>query len=128
VSVPFAPALTPIAMIILALCVAAEISRELLFKVAADAAAARPGYAVAIARSPLAWAGVALWLIEIVGWVAALQRVPLNVAFSVITLCYAGVPVAAALLLKERLVKRQMAGAALIVMGVLCVGLSGRAA
>jgi undecaprenyl phosphate-alpha-L-ara4N flippase subunit ArnE len=126
VSLHLAPALTPAALLLLAFCLAAEIARELFFKVAADRAATRPNYAAAVVASPLAWAGVALWLVEIVGWVASLQRTPLNVAFSIITLTYVGVPIAAALVLKERLVKRQVAGAALIVLGVLCVGLSGK--
>ena len=118
-------ALSPVAVALLAFCIAAEIGRELCFKAAADAAAERASYALAVARSPLAWAGVSLWLLEVVGWIAALQHTPLNVAFSVIALVYAGVPIAATLLLKERLATRQTTGAILIVLGVLCVGLSG---
>lgn len=122
------PVLGPVSSALLAFCIVAEIGRELCFKAAADAAAERASYAMAVLRSPLAWAGVSLWLLEVVGWVAALQHTPLNVAFSVIALVYAGVPIAATFLLKERLAGRQVAGAVLIVAGVLCVGLSGSAA
>ena len=111
-------------VVLIAFCVLAEVGRELCFKVAADRARAKARYAAAVASSSPAWAGVLLWLVEMIAWIAVLQHAPLTLAFPAMSLVYAGVPAAAALVLKERMTGGQLAGTALIVLGVLCVSLS----
>jgi undecaprenyl phosphate-alpha-L-ara4N flippase subunit ArnE len=59
-------------------------------------------------------------------WVAVLQRAPLTLAFPIMTLTYAAIPMASAFLLNERLGRTQVAGAVLVAAGVICVGVSGR--
>jgi undecaprenyl phosphate-alpha-L-ara4N flippase subunit ArnE len=109
---------------LLAFCVVTEIACQLSFKGAADRAQSDSRYALALAMQPLLWAGIALWAIEVVAWVLALQRAPLAIAYPIGTLTYAGVPLAGALILKERLTRSQIAGAGLVALGVLCVALS----
>lgn len=105
-------------------CVIAEVARELGFKVAADAASASPRYAVALAAQPLLWLGVALWLAETIAWLLVLQHVPLSLAFPAMMLVYASIPMASAIVLKERLSRDQVVGACLVVFGVTCVSVS----
>jgi drug/metabolite transporter (DMT)-like permease len=107
-------------------CVIAEVCRELCFKVAAMRSdPERPGYAWRLARRPLVWTGIALWSGEILAWVVVLGSLPLAVAFPLITLGYAAVPLAGAWVLGERLNRAQAAGATLVVAGVACVGWGG---
>jgi drug/metabolite transporter (DMT)-like permease len=46
-------------------------------------------------------------------------------AYPIMTLSYATVPLAGVLALRERMSRRQLAGAALIFAGVVCIALSG---
>lgn len=118
-------ALTPVALALLAFCIVAEVVRELCFKAGATrAAAGGSGYVRALLRTPLVWAGILAWAVEVVAWVAVLERVPLGIAFPVMTLTYAAVPVAGIVCLRERLARGQLVGAALVAAGVVCVGLS----
>ena len=110
---------------LLAFCVAAEIGRELSFKAASDGAVGKPSYLAALATQPVLWVGIVLWFVEMVAWIQVLERTPLSLAFPIMTLTYAGVPIAGALVLKERLTRSQIAGAALVALGVSCVGMSG---
>jgi len=110
---------------LLAFCILAEIARELCFKAGAEhAQVSTASYTMSVVRQPLVWAGIAAWAVEIVGWVMVLQQAPLGIAFPIMTITYAGVPLASRLLLKEHLNVSQIAGTALVVLGVVCVGLS----
>jgi len=53
------------------------------------------------------------------------ERARLSLAYPVMTLTYACVPVAGLILLRETMSSRQKLGAALIFAGVVCVGASG---
>jgi drug/metabolite transporter (DMT)-like permease len=64
-------------------------------------------------------------VVESIAWVLVLQRSPLSMAFPVMTLSYATVPLAGLVLLRERMTRRQMLGAGLIFSGVLLVAVSG---
>lgn len=116
---------TPTVLGLLAFCVAAEIARELCFKSAADGAQASSNYALGLARRPLLWLGLALWVSEAVSLVLVLETAPLSLAYPITNLPYAGIPIAGALLFRERLTGSQVAGAVLIAIGVVCVGASG---
>lgn len=111
---------------LLALCIPCEIGRELAFKVAADRGeASGRGLLLGVALQPLLWAGIAIWAVELFAWVLLLQRAPLSIAFPLMAVTYAGVPLCGHWLLGERLDSRQRAGCALICVGVAVVGLSG---
>ena len=71
------------------------------------------------------WAGIALWATEMLMWIATLQHLPLGLAYPVMALTFAGVPLAGRLLLRERLEPMQWAGIILVVAGVACVGATG---
>jgi undecaprenyl phosphate-alpha-L-ara4N flippase subunit ArnE len=118
-------ALVPAALGLLAFCIAAETVQQLSFKGGANRAGAAVGFIQGVLRQPLVWAGVAIWAVESVAWVLVLEKTPLSLAYPVMTLSYAAVPLAGVLVLKERVSRRQLAGAALIFLGVACVGLSG---
>ena len=110
---------------LLAFCVTAEIVRELCFKAAANDAHDAPNYALALALRPILWLGLAFWVSEAICLVLVLEKVPLSVAYPITNLPYAGIPLAGALLFRERLTRAQTAGAALITVGVVLVGASG---
>lgn len=112
-------------LLLLGLCVLAEIARELSFKRAALGANASASYVRGLAAQPLLWLGVALWAIEVVSWILVLEHAPLSLAYPVMTLTYAGVPLGGAWLLRERLTRAQMAGAALVALGVAIVAVAG---
>jgi drug/metabolite transporter (DMT)-like permease len=99
--------------------------QQLSFKAGADAVGRARGFLGAVLRQPLIWLGVAIWAVESIAWVLVLQAAPLSVAYPVMTLSYAAVPVAGVLVLKERMSRRQFGGAALIFAGVVCVAMSG---
>jgi drug/metabolite transporter (DMT)-like permease len=110
---------------LLAFCIVAEIGRELCFKAGANATHDQQSFARSLAASPILWVGIVLWAVEVIAWVIVLERAPLGLAYPVMTLTYAGVPLAGVLFLRERLQPAQMAGAALVALGVTCVALSG---
>ncbi len=110
---------------LLAFCIVTEIGRELSFKAASDGAEGKPAYLAALALQPVLWLGILFWLVEMIAWLLVLEHAPLSLAFPIMTLTYAGVPLAGTLILKERLAPLQILGAALVAAGVTCVGLSG---
>ncbi len=57
-------------------------------------------------------------------WLAILSRVPLSLAYPALALSYLVVVVEAALFLKERVTWQRVVGVAVIVVGVIIVGLS----
>ena len=120
-----APLLGPAALGLLAFCIAAETIQQVSFKAAANAGHSASGAARSVARQPLVWLGAAIWVVESIAWVRVLQKAPLSLAFPVMTLSYAAVPLAGVLLLRERLTRRQVVGAVLIFAGAVCVGLAG---
>lgn len=118
-------ALTPLAIVVLVACIAAETAREVGFKAAALAAAKSQSFALGILTSPFLWLAFAVGAAEFVLWIVLLQRTPLAIAYPIISLAYVGVPLAGVLLFREVMSRRQWFGAALIAAGVACVGVSG---
>lgn len=118
-------ALLPAALGLLAFCVGAETVQQVSFKAGAERAGAAASFAAGVALQPLIWLGAAIWVVESIAWVLVLQRTPLSVAYPIMTLSYATVPLAGVVLLRERMSKRQLVGAGLIFCGVVCVAVSG---
>ncbi|HEY3696459.1 EamA family transporter [Phenylobacterium sp.] len=116
--------LTTTSLALLGFCILAEIGVQLSFKTVADGAGGE-GFVAALFARPLLWAGLCLWAVELVAWILVLERTPLALAYPIMTLNFAAVPIAGALVLRERLSRSQVAGAALVAAGVLCVSLSG---
>ena len=110
---------------LLGFCVPAEAARELCYKHAVDRAGERGGLWPHLLARPLLWAGLVLWAVELAAWVLTLQRLPLEVAFPLMALSYAVIPLSAHWLLRERLGRRQWAGVALITLGAALVGVVG---
>jgi undecaprenyl phosphate-alpha-L-ara4N flippase subunit ArnE len=118
-------ALVPAALALLAFCIVAETAQQLSFKAGSARAEGQAGFVRALLRQPLLWIGVALWVVESIAWVLVLQKAPISMAYPVMTLSYATVPVAGLVLLRERMTPRQAIGAALILGGVLTVAMAG---
>ncbi|MDB5454178.1 MAG: permease [Caulobacteraceae bacterium] len=116
-------ALTIWSLGLLVFCVLAEIGRELNFK-AAILAADRDRYVLSLAAQPLLWCGLVLWTAEVAAWLLALTHTRLAIAYPISTLSYAGVPLAAAIMLGEKVSRRQKLGMALVAAGVLCITVS----
>jgi len=119
--------MTMTSLLILVFCIAAEIGRELCFKVATNSATAENPVRD-LALSPVLWCGILLWAVGMFAWIRVLQGIPLGIAFPIMTLTFVGIPVASHVLLKERLNGSQWAGALLVFVGVVIVGLSGATA
>ena len=108
---------------LLLFCVLTDIARELNFK-AATLSADRRTYVVSLLTHPYLWLGIAFWAVEGVAWLLVLESASLAVAFPIMALTYAGTPLAAGLVLGERLTPGQRLGAGLVTAGVLIVSLS----
>ncbi|MGO4408604.1 MULTISPECIES: permease [unclassified Brevundimonas] len=117
--------LTPLVLALLGFCIVTEVGRELSFKGAANGAEQAPRYVIGLSLHPLLWLGLVFWAVEVVAWVLVLEKAPLTIAYPIMTLTYAAVPLAGAMILHEPLTRKQMAGAGLVALGVICVGLSG---
>jgi drug/metabolite transporter (DMT)-like permease len=117
--------LAPLALALLAFCVIAETIQQLSFKAGSTRADLAPSLARGVVAQPLIWLGAMIWVVESIAWVNVLQRAPLSMAYPIMTATYATVPLAGLLLLRERMSRKQMAGAALIFAGALLVGIAG---
>ena len=117
--------LIPAALGLLAFCIVAETVQQLSFKVGSGRAEGAERFVRGVVSQPLIWIGIGLWVVESIAWVLVLQTSPLSMAYPVMTLTYATVPLAGVALLRERMSRRQMLGAALIFGGALTVGLAG---
>ena len=76
--------------------------------------------------SPLLWAGIATYVVELGLWLAVLANAPLNFVFPLASLGYVGVMLASRFVLKEVISPRRWAGALLITLGVAVVYIGGR--
>ena len=76
--------------------------------------------------SPLLWAGIATYVIELGLWLAVLANAPLSFVFPLASLSYVGVMIASHFVLKETISPRRWAGALLITIGVAVVYIGGQ--
>lgn len=106
---------------LIAFCILTEMGREVCFKFAADRAPEMPGSLLL----PITWLGFLFWAVELLAWMAVLERVALSVAFPLMALSYAAMVFAGAVFFSERVDLRHAAGVLLITAGVICVGLTG---
>ncbi len=70
-------------------------------------------------RAPPLWGGLACYAVSVVLWVGALSRVPVSVAYPLLSIGYIVNAFAAAALFGEALTAVKLAGIALIVAGVI---------
>ena len=111
-------------------CVALDVSRELCFKMGARASLQVPNWTLlrgSQIHASAGWslAGAALWLVEILGWTAVLAKLPLNIAFPIMSLTYAATPMASSLVFGDVISPRRWLGISLVTAGVMIVGASG---
>lgn len=76
--------------------------------------------------SPLLWAGIGAYAIELGLWLAVLANAPLSFVFPLASLGYVGVLIASRIVLKETISARRWAGALLITLGVALVYIGGQ--
>jgi len=76
--------------------------------------------------SPLVWAGIGAYAVELGLWLAVLANAPLSFVFPLASLSYVGVLIASRVILKETVSARRWAGALLITLGVTLVYISGQ--
>ena len=108
------------------LSVACDVAGQLCFKRGADSLPDASGRELAMAMACSGWiaAGVLIYVVEIFVWLRILAEVPLSIAFPIASINFLGVTLASALLLKERVGRRQWLGACLITCGVIVVARS----
>ncbi len=108
--------------------IACDVGGQLCFKRgvtdqhAKDEEASTLRFWLASLKDPWLLGGVAIYIIEIFTWLAILERAPLSLAFPLASLNYCGILLASRFLLGEQVGPRRWAGAALITVGVVIVG------
>lgn len=107
--------------LLIAICIALEVSRELCFKRGREPAP-RGRQSDLVPRVFVA-AGILAWAVEFVLWTAVLRLAPLSVAFPLMALSYVALPLAAQVVLGERMTRMQFAGAALVAAGAGLMGI-----
>lgn len=118
--------------LLLALCIAFDVARELCFKMSARASVvtgleSSEWSLMMLPSLSTQWAavGAIVWAIEIVAYSLVLARLPLNIAFPVMSLTYAATPLACWLLLDESISLQRRLGIGLVTAGVMIVGTAG---
>lgn len=109
-------------------CVALDVIREILFRLAARNERADTFGEIAIFEraipAALMWGmlGAIVWGVEILLWAFALARLPLNVAFPLMSLTYAATPLAGKFLFGETITSKRWLGIGFVTIGVMIVG------
>lgn len=73
-------------------------------------------------RSPAIWGGLAINVLGFMVWLNLLARIPLSVAYPVVSITYCVILLASRTLLHERISRRRWLGALLVAIGVALVG------
>jgi multidrug transporter EmrE-like cation transporter len=115
-------------IVLISVCIGLDVARELCFKLGADAdarASSRPAQFAMFGQSGWTVCGFACWGVELIAWTYVLTRLPLNVAFPIMSLTYALTPLAGWLLLNEAIDRQRWIGIGLITTGAAIVGATG---
>src|SRR5271155_3728109 len=104
--------MTPFALLLLGVCVVTETAQQLCYRMAGRD---RGRFAVYVAPA------IGIYCIELVCWLKLLRFLPLGVALPARGCSYAVIPLAARLVLGERVGTRQWVAIGLIVAGVVLV-------
>lgn len=84
-----------------------------------------PGTTVArAAREPRLWTGLVLFAVSALFWLVVLSRVPLSVAYPSVGMSYVFVVLFSRLWLHEQVPALRWVGVAIVVIGIVIVGLS----
>ena len=113
----------------LAIVVVTNVAGQLLFKLAADRVKdeANPiSMAIRLLNVPAMWAALVFYAVTTLAWVWVLRVMPLSVAYAVVALVFVLVPALAAWLYKEPITWQLVAGAALIMVGIVLVQTQAR--
>lgn len=121
--------LSPISIALLLFAVTTAMAGQLMLKhgmqlATAHAGDARGSLAVAAITSPWVLAGLGVFGVSAVAWLATLSRVPLSVAYPFNALGYLGILGASVIFLHERAGIMTWAGSALVVTGLIMVVLA----
>ena len=117
------PSRTSLACVaVAAVCVTAA---ELLFKRGADATANLPAaqslLGVSVLASGWTWLGIIAYIASFLAWLYVLKRMPLHLAFSLMSVSQVLVPLSAWWLLGERLSLHRWAGIGLVLAGIMVI-------
>ncbi len=98
---------------------------ELLFKRGAaatlDAAAAPAIFGISVLASGWTWFGIVSYIGSFAAWLAVLKRLPLHLAFSLMSVSQVLVPLGAWACLGEDISPRRWAGVALVLVGIVVI-------
>ncbi|MBD3844444.1 drug/metabolite transporter (DMT)-like permease [Bosea sp. OAE752] len=116
--------MTPWIIFWFVLSVACDVAGQLCFKIGADRLPQGADFrttAVAALRCGWVTAGLATYVAEFFIWLRILAEVPLSIAFPIASANFLAIALASAVLLGERVGRRQWLGAFLITCGVIVV-------
>jgi drug/metabolite transporter (DMT)-like permease len=124
--------MTPAFLLLFAVTVALDVVGQLWFKLGLMRLPAKQAHDhlgmfwKRVFSSPMLWAGIAAYAIELILWLAVLSKAPLSFVFPLASLSYVGVLVASRFVLGETISRRRVAGALLITAGVALVYIGGQ--
>lgn len=112
---------------LLALSIALSVTGQLLLKVGTNrlspfSAHHMGQFFVLAASSPWIWAGITVYAVSAMSWIAVLSRLPLSLAFPALSTGYVAVIFLSSILFGESLNGWKVAAACLIVAGVSLLG------
>ena len=110
-------------LLLVAWSVATSVSGQLLLRTGMAGHSDLSGGALFLAAvsSPLVWAGLGLYVLSTVTWLAVLSRIDLAVAYPLAAMNYVLVTLFAALILHEAVSSMRWAGTGSILLGILVV-------
>ena len=104
------------------LCIAVG---QILFKITSSAITGKSAALVIeqLLKSPHFWAALVIYGAATLAWIGAIKGIPISRAYMFMALTFVYVPVFSYVFLQERLSLSQLAGTAIIVLGIVITGL-----
>lgn len=119
--------MTPLLLVLFALSLCCDVGGQLCFKMGSNRledenCEGMIHHLRLVLTSPWMGCGILVYGLEVMLWLAILERAPLSLAFPIASLNFCGVVVASKLLLGEPVSRRRWMGVVLITAGVLVIG------
>jgi drug/metabolite transporter (DMT)-like permease len=113
-----------LSLAVLAFTVLLDVAGQLCFKLGLEgpqAARSRKPVWLKVATTPLIWAGVLAYAVDLAAWLFVLSRLPLSVAFPLASISYCAIALAGRFILNEPVSRQRWIGTILIALGVAIV-------
>lgn len=116
-----------IAFAVLGCSIVLDVAGQLFFKLGLNGDSGNDQQRPAVLKaltSPMVWAGIAAYTVELCAWLFVLSRLPLSVAFPIAGLSYCGIAIGSRFILNERVSRQRWIGTIFIAVGVAIVSMT----